>query len=84
MYFATCERNTALGFLKQLYPSRVIEDTAASWGPVLDWVAADIIRICDPNAHGGQVIPSKNWSEEKAPEILAKLKELHEEKGSVE
>jgi hypothetical protein len=79
--FATCDRNRALGFLRQVYPSSTIEDSADSAGPMLDLVEADIIRIQDPMMHGPriQVSAGKNWREdaEKRAEIAAVCAEFH-------
>lgn len=75
--FATCDRRRALGFMKKLYPSCVVEDTPESAVPVLDFVAADIIRIGDPDFHSGAVFPSKGSPEEIARAVQA-LSAFHE------
>jgi hypothetical protein len=67
--FATCERDTALQFLAKLYPSRNIEDSRESAGPLLDLVEADVIRISDPHYHDGQIVAGKNWDEAKRAEV---------------
>ena len=61
--FATCDRKRALGFLRAVYPSIVIEDTAEDAGPMLDLVEADVIRIQDPLMHGPsiQVTQGAKW-----------------------
>ena len=52
--FATCDRRRALGFIQKLYPSRDVKDEGAV-ADVLNFVEADVIRIGDPEFHGGQV-----------------------------
>lgn len=63
--FATCERHRALGFLKKLFPSYVVEDAGAT-KTVLDLVEKDLIRVLDPDFHAGGVQASKctdaEWS----------------------
>jgi hypothetical protein len=73
IHFATCERNRALGFLKQVYPSKEITDTPECAGPLLDFVEQDIVRVQDPNVHGlsPQVIPGTNWDESKRDNVVA-------------
>jgi hypothetical protein len=72
--FATCERGRALGFLKKLYPSSVVEDSDASVKDLLDIIEADEIRVCDPDYHGGQIIQSTNWNETTHERATAALK----------
>lgn len=64
--FATCTRETALKFIQQVYPSKVITDTPKSAGPLLDFVEKDIVRIQDPMMYGNriQVVPGKKWVED--------------------
>lgn len=76
LQFATCDRARALGFLKRLYPSSLVEDTPESAGPVLEYVEKDIIRIGDPDHHRGQVFASKGTEAEVA-EAIAALKAFH-------
>lgn len=76
--FATCDRKRALGFLKSLYPSRIIQDTPESAGPLLDLVQLDIIRICDPGFHGGQVIIGTNWDESRSAEVQSVCQKFHD------
>lgn len=66
--FATCERHRALAFIKQVYPSKEITDTAESAGPLLDFVEKDIVRIQDPMMYGNMIAinPGKNWIEDEA------------------
>jgi hypothetical protein len=75
--FATCDRHRALGFMKKLYPNCAVEDTKESAGPVLDFVAADIIRIGDPDFHSGAVFPSKGSPDEIARAVES-LRAFHE------
>ena len=79
MQFATCNREMALGFLRQLYPNGDITDTDDSARAVLDLVEADIIRIPDPNMHGQRVgiFPSKNWDSVKKDEYTRILNDFH-------
>lgn len=74
--FATCDRRRALGFLKKLYPSCDIQDAPDSAGPVLDFVARDIIRIGDPDFHNGQVFASKGTPSE-IDHAIAEMKKFH-------
>jgi len=78
--FATCDRSRALGFLRKLYPSAIVEDTPGSAGPVLDMVERDVFRIPDPMMHGGRVTiyPAANWSEVPEGEAVRVLKAFHE------
>lgn len=70
--FETCDRRRALGFLQKLLPAYVVEDTPECAGPLLDFVAADVIRIPDPDHHpNGRVYPSKNWSDDKEGAVVA-------------
>lgn len=71
--FATCNRITALGFLKKLYPSSVVEDTESSVGDLLDIIQADEIRVCDPDYHQGSIIQSINWKSDTAERAKAAL-----------
>ena len=63
--FATCERKRALEYIKRVYSSKTITDTADSAGPLLDFVEKDLVRIQDPTMYGKQiqVVPGKNWKE---------------------
>lgn len=76
--FATCDRKRALGFLQKLYPSAAIEDTPEDAAPVLDLVARDVIRISDPDFHGGMVVASTHYAEVPADEIQTVLRKFHE------
>ena len=72
--FATCERNRALGFLKQVYPSKEITDTPDCAGPLLDLVERDIVRIQDPMMYGNRIEVSPNatnWDEKYREEVVA-------------
>lgn len=79
--FATCDRRMALGFLKRIYPSRTVEDTAADAGPLLDLVEADIVRIPDPYYHAAAVQPGKKWDEARRDEIVEVCRRFHEGKS---
>lgn len=62
IHFATCVRVEALGFIQQRCPH--VTDTPESAGPLLDLVAADIVRIQDPFMHGqAGVIPGDKFSD---------------------
>ena len=72
--FATCERDTALGFIQKVYPSKVITDTPDCAGPLLDLVEKDIVRIQDPMMYGGNigVTPNaSNWDEKYRDAVIA-------------
>ena len=72
--FATCERNRALKYIQQVYPNKIITDTAESAGPLLNFVEQDIVRIQDPLMYGNriEVVPGKKWVEnEKIREQIA-------------
>lgn len=79
--FATCERRRALEFLKKFYPSRVIEDTPESAGPVLDLVEQDLFRIPDPDFHGGTVFPGPKWDESRREECVSVMDRFHNATG---
>jgi hypothetical protein len=73
--FATCDRRFALEFLQSEYPNRVIEDTADSIAPLLDLIAADLIRVQDPKYHQPcQIVPGNKWDETRRDEVLALCK----------
>lgn len=72
--FATCNRQSALGFLKKLYPSSIVEDTPESVKSLLDIIEADELRICDPEFHGGQIIEGKKFRADTAERATAALK----------
>lgn len=74
--FATCNRRSALEFLRKLYPSYEISDTKDSAGDLLDFVGKDIIRITDPDFHTGQIVPSKNWDDKLTDDIEIALKKI--------
>jgi len=78
--FATCERGSALGFLKKIYPDREVLDTPECAGPLLDEVAKDFIRITDPDFHIGEVIPGKKYVEtpENRERLTKVASEFHE------
>ncbi len=65
VHFATCERNSALEYIRKVLPSKELEDTPESVGTFLDFVQRDIIRVQDPLMYGDQIaiIPSTNWDE---------------------
>lgn len=70
--FATCDRRFALEFLQHEYPNRVIEDTPESVGPLLDLIAADLIRVQDPKFHQPcQIVPGNKWDASRQAEIVA-------------
>ena len=79
--FATCCRKSALGFIQRVYPSRTIEDTPESAGPLLDLVEQDLVRVQDPMMHGSspQVIPGTKWieSEEARARVVAACELFH-------
>lgn len=65
--FATCNRKSALEFIRQVYPSKNITDSPKSAGPLLDFVERDLVRIQDPMMYGNriQVVPGKAWVEDE-------------------
>lgn len=77
MQFATCERDTALRFLRRLYPSRTIEDTPECAGPLLDFVERDVVRITDPDYHEPAVIRATHWSDDLHGKVFAACEQLH-------
>ena len=77
LQFATCERHRALSFLKKLYPSYAITDTPENAGPILDLVAADIVRVTDPDFHQGMIVPGTHWDEQKRDEVVKIGKAFH-------
>lgn len=79
--FASCDRQRVLGFLRKLYPNFPVSDTPDCAGPVLDYVAADVIRILDPDMHGfctNNVVASANWDHADQSTVIASLKAFHE------
>ncbi len=79
--FATCERKRALGYIQSVYPSRDIEDTPESAGPLLDFVEEDIVRIQDPMMYGSriEVVPGKEWDHAHRDAVVAAASALHKE-----
>lgn len=77
--FATCERSTALGFLKKLYPHADVSDTPECAGPVLDFVEKDYIRIPDPMMHGMTVsiFPTNKCPKDLIPSITSALQAMN-------
>lgn len=73
--FATCNRKTALEFLRKFYPSRTLEDEGKTKA-VLDLVEADIIRIPDPEYHNGKIFLSQNCDESKKEYYINILKDF--------
>ena len=64
MQFATCNRVSALDFIRRACKDDSITDTPESAGVLLDFVENDIVRIQDPMMHSGvQVVPGNNWVE---------------------
>jgi len=61
--FATCNRRSALDFIKRVYPSKEITDTPECAGDLLDLVEKDIVRIQDPMMYGNriQVVAGKKY-----------------------
>ena len=45
--FATCNRHSALEYIKRVYPDNVITDTDDCAKPLLDLVQEDYLRIQD-------------------------------------
>ena len=72
--FATCERSRALVFLKQLYPSYTVTDTEDSVKDLLDIIAADELRVCDPDFHAGSIIQGPSFNETTTERAEAALK----------
>ena len=76
--FATCDRRSALGFLKKSYPAREIDDSGAT-ATLLDLVEKDVIRVQDPMMHPNtQIIPSTNWDETQRDQIVAICQKFHD------
>lgn len=75
--FATCKRQTALEFIKRVYPSKDITDTPECAGPLLDLVEKDIVRIQDPMMYGNTIAVSpnaKNWEEKYRDQVVSACK----------
>ena len=79
MRFETCDRRTALSFLKKFYPSRQIEDVEGNAKEILDLVVQDLFRIPNPDFHK-DIIQGPKWKEDKADECLKVIKEFHNRK----
>lgn len=79
--FATCEWNRALGFLRSLYPSKVIRDDQL---PLLkSLLEEDIVRVQDPAMHQpAQIITGSNYDGELHADSVAEavdefMREVH-------
>lgn len=84
IHFATCDRQHALRFIQDVYPSRTITDSPDSAGPLLDFVESDVVRIQDPRMHGDrpEVIPGNNWNERYRADVIAACRVFHEKGGA--
>jgi hypothetical protein len=78
MYFATCERKRALGFLKKIYPSRDVLDVEDNAKDLLDLIGADIVRITDPDFHTPEIIQGTKYRESDKDRVLEVCKKFHE------
>ncbi len=81
IHFATCERQRALKYIKQVYPSRTITDTPESAGLLLDLVEKDIVRVQDPMMHGNRiaVIGGDKWNDSKTEAVTKACEQIDEE-----
>lgn len=69
--FATCDRRFALGFLRHEYPTRDLQDTPESIGPLLDLVSEDLIRVQDPAYHQPcQIVQGQQYDSSRHAEIM--------------
>ena len=61
--FATCNRHSALEYIKRVYPDNVITDTDDCAKPLLDLVQEDYLRIQDPMMYGNRIgiMPGKRF-----------------------
>lgn len=67
--FATCDRNFALLFLQQEYPTKIVDTTTV--GPILNLIGEDLIRVQDPKYHQPcQIVPGNKWDEARRNEVL--------------
>lgn len=71
--FATCDRERALDYLKQVYPKKDITDTPECAGPLLDLVDRDVVRVQDPMMHGSRIaiIPGNNFAASETEQVHA-------------
>ena len=67
--FATCIRNTALGFIEEGNPSYIINKECSTLKRILDLVQEDVIRITDPAFHKLAIIPGKNYDSSYEEEL---------------
>jgi hypothetical protein len=71
--FATCCRQTAVGYLKRVYPThgdKVVE-SALPVKELLDLVSADIVRVQDPKMYGENIgiMPGNNYTKRCSSEV---------------
>ena len=74
-YFASCQPNMALGFIRKMYPSKKI-----SWDdmPLLKvLIGEDILRVQDPDFHQPcQIIAGNKYQPERKQEVDAAVQEF--------
>jgi hypothetical protein len=78
--FATCDRNSALAFLRKLYPSAALADEGPT-KELLDLVQADEVRVQDPDFHRpAEIVPGTKWKEDAArrAEVVEVCKRFHD------
>jgi len=73
--FATCAPNSALAFIRQMYPNQKVE-----WEmmPLLEeLIKQDILRVQDPNFHQPcQIVTGKNYRKEHDVQIQEAINEF--------
>jgi hypothetical protein len=73
--FATCAPNSALAFIRQMYPNQKVE-----WEmmPLLEeLIKQDILRVQDPNFHQPcQIVPGNNYRKEHDGQIQEAINEF--------
>ena len=77
--FATCERQRALRFLEDLYPSARVSDSGAV-AAFLDLLEADIVRLQDPAYHSpARVVGGTYYDTRLADEVHSVCSAMHGE-----
>ena len=73
--FATCELNSALAFIRQMYPNQKV---AWEMMPLLEeLIKQDILRVQDPNFHQPcQIVPGNNYRKEHDGQIQEAINEF--------
>lgn len=71
IYFATCNRKSALEFIGKIYPNKKICSNEPAVKDFLDAIEKDLIRVQEPSTHCSQIkiLSGSNFMEKYRKEI---------------